>query len=221
MRVGDLVRRQIWKSGQPGKATWNARDSQKAPAGGNFSDEMYRAHSTRPAQGIRQTSYRIATLADVEERGMYVRTQLLKIPEGTLAYVTEESEDDDGDGDDSDDDDTDGNDDAVIQNAQTVDPRPLVPKKHRYRMGETPHFSQAFFEGDVDVGGLESDPRIRLGVVTELDRERPPSKQKGANRGRYLYTIEFENGQETEEVDALPLDRDPEVTFVREMPGDG
>ena len=61
---------------------------------------------------------------------MYVRTQLLKIPEGTLAYVTEESEDDDGDGDDSDDDDADGGDDAGIQNAQTVDPRPLVPEKN-------------------------------------------------------------------------------------------
>ena len=48
---------------------------------------------------------------------MYVRTQLLKIPEGTLAYVTEESGDDDGDGDDSDDDDTDGGNDAGIQNA--------------------------------------------------------------------------------------------------------
>ena len=85
-------------------------------------------------------------------------------------------------------------------------------------MGDTLHFSQAFFEGDVDVGGLEDDPRVRLGVVTELDRERPPSKKKHANRGQYLYTIEFENGRETEEVDGLPLDRDPDVTFVREMP---
>ena len=221
LQVGDLVRRQIWKPGQPGKATWNARDSQKASAGGNFSDEMYRIHSTRPAQGIRQTSYRIATLAGVEERGMYVRTQLLKIPEGTLAYVTEESEDDDSDGDDSDNDDTDGGDDAGIQNAQTVDPRPLVPKQHRFRVGDTLHFAREFFEGDVDVGGLESDPRVRLGVVTELDRERPPSKKKGANRGRYLYTIEFENGLETAEVDRLPLDRDPDVTFVREMPVGG
>ena len=76
---------------------------------------------------------------------MYVRTQLLKIPEGALAYVTEESEDDDGDGDDSDDGATDGGDDAGIQNAQTADPRPLVPKKRRYRMGDTLHFSEGFF----------------------------------------------------------------------------
>jgi hypothetical protein len=152
---------------------------------------------------------------------MYVRTQLLKIPEGTLAYVTEESEDDDSDGDDSDNDDTDGGDDAGIQNAQTVDPRPLVPKQHRFRVGDTLHFAREFFEGDVDVGGLESDPRVRLGVVTELDRERPPTTKKGANRGRYLYTIEFENGRETAEVDRLPLDRDPDVTFVREMPDGG
>ena len=71
------------------------------------------------------------------------------------------------------------------------------------------------------MGGLESDPRVRLGVVTELDRERPPTTKKGANRGRYLYTIEFENGRGTAEIDRLPLDRDPDVTFVREMPVGG
>ena len=221
LNVGDLVRRQEWKPGQPGKATWNARESQKASAGGNFSDELYRVHSTRPTTGIRQTSYRIATLDGTEQRGMYVRTQLLKVPEGTLAYVTESEDDGDEDDADSGDDDTDGGDDAGIQNAQTVDPRPLVPKQHRFRVGDTLHFAREFFEGDVDVGGLESDPRVRLGVVTELDRERPPTTKKGANRGRYLYTIEFENGRETAEVDRLPLDRDPDVTFVREMPDGG
>ena len=71
------------------------------------------------------------------------------------------------------------------------------------------------------IGGLENAPRVRLGVVTELDRERPPSRRKGSNRGRYLYTIAFENGQATKDVDRLPLDQDPDVTFVREMPGDG
>lgn len=219
LNVGDLVRLQEWKPGQPGRATWSARESQKASAGGNFSDELYRVHSTRPTTGIRQTSYRIATLDGVEQRGMYVRTQLLKVPEGTLAYVTEsESDDDEGDAE-SGDDAPDGG-DGGIQNAHTVHPRPLVPKKHRYRMGDTLHFAQAFFEGDVDVGGLEANPRVRLGVVTELDRERPPSRRKGANQGRYLYSIAFEDGQVTQEVDRLPLDRDPDVTFVREMPGD-
>ena len=71
------------------------------------------------------------------------------------------------------------------------------------------------------MGGLEANPRVRLGVVTELVRERPPSRRKGSNQGRYLHTIEFEDGQATQEVDRLPLDRDPDVTFVREMPGDG
>ena len=136
-----------------------------------------------------------------------------------MAYVTEESDDDDSDGDDSDDDDTDDGDDAGIQNAQTVDPRPLVPKKHRYRMGDTLHFSEAFFVGVV--GGLEANPRVRLGVVTALERERPPSRRKGSNQERYLYTVEFENGQSTQEVDRLPLDRDPDVSFVREMLDDG
>jgi hypothetical protein len=94
-------------------------------------------------------------------------------------------------------------------------------KKHRYRMGGTLHFAQSCFEGNVIIGGLENAPRVRLGVVTELDRERPPSRRKGSNRGRYLYTIAFENGQATKDVDRLPLDQDPDVTFVREMPGDG
>jgi hypothetical protein len=152
---------------------------------------------------------------------MYVITQLLKVPEETLAYVTESEDDDDESDADSGDDAPDGANDGGIQNAQTVDPRPLVPKQHRFRVGDTLHFAREFFEGGVDVGGLESDPRVRLGVVTKLDRERPSSRRKGANRGRYLYTIEFENGRETEEVDRLPLDRDPDVTFVREMPVGG
>ena len=105
----------MWKPGQPGKAAWNARESQKASAGGFFSDELYRVHSTRPTTGIRQTSYRIATLDGVEQRGMYVRTQLLKVPEGTLAYVTESENDGDESDADSGDDVPDGGNDGVYK----------------------------------------------------------------------------------------------------------
>ena len=216
LAVGDLVRKQQWKPGGPGKATFNAAKSQKAPAGGNFSETLYRIASTRPAQGVRQTTYRIADLDGNEERGTFIRTQLLYVPESTLDYVSSDDEDDEDDEDGGDGGDGgDEEDGAVAQNARSVDPRPLVAKKHRYRKGDTLHFDRKFFEGDdVVVGGLERTPRTRLGVVVATARER---SAQYTNRGRYLYTIAFENGRTSLNVDRLPLDRDPDVTFVREM----
>lgn len=221
LQVGDLVRKQQWKPAGPGKAVWNAAKSNKASAGGNYSTELFRVLSTRPAQGLRQTSYRLATLDGREVPGMWIRTQLLSVPESTLDNITDDESDEEKDDDDNNDDA--GNDDAgdTYQDARTVDPRPLVPKAHRYRIGDTLFFAKEFFLGDdIVIGGLEKNPRERLGVVTELDRERPDKKKKGYNRGRYLYTIAFENGRVKRTVDRLPLDRDPDVSFVREMPTD-
>ena len=77
LSVGDLVRKQTFQSGKPGKATLQAKDSNKASFGGNFSSEIFKVARVNAATGHKQTTYVLSDLDGNEERGTWIRPQLL------------------------------------------------------------------------------------------------------------------------------------------------
>ena len=69
----------------------------------------------------------LSDLDDAEERGTWIRPQLLHVPPETLHYL---SSDDDGADDDDDDDEEDEDD---YNDAATADPRPPNQSGHRFK----------------------------------------------------------------------------------------
>ena len=127
LSIGDLVRKQTFQSGKPGLATLNAKNSNKASQGGVFSDVIYKIARVNAAVGNKQTTYILADLENNDERGTYIRQQLLHIPAETLNYLSDDDMDDSGDGDDDEEDEDDYND------AGTADPRPPTQTGHRFK----------------------------------------------------------------------------------------
>jgi hypothetical protein len=208
--VGNLVRTLIVKSG-PGRATWNAKKSNKMSAGGNWSEELFVVARLRRANNIwGNSSYIIAELDQTQPQnigdhktGVYTRQQLLHCPIETLNYLS--SSDDDSSDDDSSDE------DEQPVNAAAVDPRPLKPGDWRYSVGDILLFTAAFFNAQPGgLNGLEAPPmrRDRTGIIRIRTRERA----RGANRGQYLYTVLFNDPART--VPRLPLDNDADATFL-------
>ena len=211
--IGDLVRTLIVKSG-PGRATWNAKKSNKMSAGGNWSEELFVVARLRRANNNwGNSSYIIAELDQTQQNnigdhksGVYTRQQLLHCPPETLNYLS--SSDDDND-DTSDDDEDDGQ----PVNAIAVDPRPLKPGDWRFKVGDVLLFRRDFFNAQPGgLNGLEAPPmrRDRTGIIRTRTRERA----RGANRGQYLYSVLFNDPATT--VPRLPLDNDVDATFLAE-----
>ena len=213
--IGDLVRKQTFKSGKPGRSTLQAKDSNKASFGGNFSSEIFKLARVNAASGNKQTTYVLSDLDDNEERGTWIRPQLLHVPPETLHYL---SDDDDG-ADDDDDDDEDEQDD--YQDAATADPRPPTQSGHRYKENARLLFKSGYFRcAPGGLGALSNVMHDRQGIVTTLQRDRPRG-----NRGAYLYEIQFDagNGKQSLTLDRLPargqwgLDDDEDVEFLSEQ----
>ena len=100
LSVGDLVRRQTFQSGKPGLAALQAKNSNKASQGGVFSEQILKIARVNAATGNKQTTYILADLDDDEERGTWIRPQLLHIPPETLNYLSDGDFSDSDDGDD-------------------------------------------------------------------------------------------------------------------------
>ena len=103
LEVGNLVRKSIWKNGQPGKASF--KDSKKASAGtNNWSEDLYRIARIYPGRAWSNTTYALAqtnndgTVA-AEINGKWTRQALLSVPEETLQNLDGDDTDDDNDND--------------------------------------------------------------------------------------------------------------------------
>jgi len=212
LSVGDLVRKQTFQSGKPGKATLQAKDSNKASQGGNFSEQIFKVARVNAASGNKQTTYILADLDDAEERGTWIRPQLLHIPPETLNYLS------DDDLDDSDDDDEEEGD---YNDAATADPRPPNQSGHRFKQFDRLLFKSGYFRcAPGGLGALSNIMHDRQGVITELQRERPRG-----NRGAYMYEVKFDAGNRKPSVtlDRLPargqwgIDFDDEAEFLSEQ----
>jgi hypothetical protein len=210
--IGDLVRTLNPKSG-PGRATWNAKKSNKMSAGGNWSEELFVVARLRRANNNwGNSSYIIAELDQTQPNnigdhkfGVYTRQQLLFCPMDTLNYLPSDSSSSDDDEDDEDA-------DQPVDGA-TVSPRPPVNGTWRYRVGDILLFTAAFFNAQPGgLNGLEAPPmrRDRTGIIRTRTRERA----RGANRGQYLYSVLFNDPAIT--VPRLPLDNDDDATFLAE-----
>ena len=216
LSIGDLVRKQTFQSGKPGKATLQAKDSQKASQGGNFSEQIFKVVRVNAASGNKQTTYVLSDLDDDEERGTWIRPQLLHVPPETLHYL---SSDDDG-ADDDDDDDEDDEDD--YNDAGTADPRPPNQSGHRYKENDRLLFKAGFFRcAPGGLGALSNVMHDRQGVITELQRERPRG-----NRGAFMYEVKFDAGPRRKPsvtLDRLPargqwgMDFDEDVEYLSEQ----
>ena len=214
LSVGDLVRKQTFQSGKPGRSTLQAKDSNKASQGSNYSESLYYVARVNASVGNKQTTYMLSDLDDNEERGTWIRPQLLHVPPETLHYLS-----DDDDGADDDDDDDEQEDD--YQDAATADPRPPNQAGHRYKENDRLLFKSGYFRcAPGGLGALSNVMHDRQGVITELQRERPRG-----NRGAYLYEIKFDAGNRKPSVtlDRLPargqwgIDFDEDVEFLSEQ----
>ena len=216
LSVGDLVRKQTFQSGKPGKATLQAKASNKASFGGVYSEQIFRIARVNAAAGHKQTTYVLSDLDDNEERGTWIRPQLLYIPPETLHYL---SDDDDGaDDDDADDDEQDDN----YNDAATANPRPPNQAGHRYKENDRLLFKADYFRcAPGGLGALSNVKHDRQGVITELQRERPRG-----NRGAYMYKVKFDAGPRRKPsvtLDRLPargqwgMDFDEDVEFLSEQ----
>jgi len=214
LSVGDLVRKQTFQSGKPGLATLNSKNSGKASQGGNFSEQIFKVARVNAAVGNKQTTYILADLDDAEERGTWIRPQLLHIPPETLNYLS------DDDMDDSDDDDDDEENDDY-NDAATADPRPPNQSGHRFKQFDRLLFKAGYFRcAPGGLGALSNVMHDRQGVITELQRERPRG-----NRGAYMYEVKFDAGPRRKPsvtLDRLParghfgIDFDEDVLFLSE-----
>ena len=132
----------------------------------------------------------LSDLDDAEERGTWIRPQLLHVPPETLHYL---SSDDDGADDDDDDDEEDEDD---YNDAATADPRPPTQTGHRYKETDRLLFKAGFFRcAPGGLGALSNVMHDRQGVITELQRERPRG-----NRGAYMYEVKFDAGNRRSQV---------------------
>ena len=59
-----------------------------------FSEEIFKVARVNAASGNKQTTYVLADLDDAEERGTWIRPQLLHIPAETLNYLSDDDMDD-------------------------------------------------------------------------------------------------------------------------------
>ena len=217
--VGDLVRNQKWKTGQPGRAVLDARKTNKASDGGNYSDQIFRVTSVNAARGLKQSTYIISDLTGNEQRGNWTRQQLLHIPPSTMNYISDSSSSDSS----GDEDEQDNEDD--YRDAATVNTRPPKPGQHRYKRGDRLFFKADFFRVQPGgLGALSNVLRDREGTVATLQRQRA----RGVNRGAYLYAIEFEGNPRNQiiRIDRLPahgppddpgVDDDENVEFISEQ----
>ena len=139
LSIGDLVRKQTFQSGKPGKATLQAKDSNKASFGHSYSEQIFKVARVNAATGQKQTTYVLSDLDDDEERSTWIRQQLMHVPPETLHYL---SSDDDGADDDDDDDEEDEDD---YNDAATADPRPPDQSGHRFKQSDRLLFKAGFF----------------------------------------------------------------------------
>ena len=139
----------------------------------------------------------MADLDDDEERGTWIRPQLLHIPAETLNYLS------DDDMDDSDDDDDDEDDEDDYNDAGTADPRPPNQSGHRFKENDRLLFKAGYFRcAPGGLGALSNVMHDRQGAITELQRERPRG-----NRGAYMYEVKFDAGPRRKP--SVTLDRLP------------
>ena len=184
LEVGNLVRKSIWKNGQPGKGSFN--DSKKASAGtNNWSEDLYRIARTYPGRAWSNTTYALAQTnndgtAAAEINGKWTRQALLSVPEETLQNLDGNDTDDDDDNDTDDDDDNDTDDDEPMNDVETNNPRPIVIGTWRYKVGDVLRFRKDFFvAAPGGLGGLENSLQERTGIIQQQSRERPRGKNKG------------------------------------------
>ena len=176
---------------------------------------IYKIARVNAAVGNKQTAYILADLEDNEERGTWIRPQLLHIPAETLNYLS------DDDMDDSDDDDDDEDDEDDYNDAGTADPRPPTHAGHRFKQFDRLLFKAGYFRCEPGgLGALSNVMHDRQGVITERQRERPRG-----NRGAYMYEVKFDAGPRRKPsvtLDHLPargqfgIDYDDEVEFLSE-----
>ena len=215
LEVGALVRKSVWKSGQPGKSSWV--DSKKASAGTNsWSERVFRVAEVDAGQSAwSNTTYSVAELArdgGEGERlpGKFTRQQLLAIPEETLRYIDEPNAAPD-----------EPTEEDAMNDITTNDPRPAKQGEWRYKTGDTLRFGKEFFAtGRIGAFDARRLRRERLGTVKARTRERA----RGANRGAFLYTIAFEDPVTV--VSRLPahaeggIDNDEHVELI-DLSGEG
>ena len=127
-----------------------------------FSEQISKIARVNAATGNKQTTYVLADLDDDEERGTWIRPQLLHIPPETLNYLS------DGDFSDSDDDDDDEEED-YYNDAATADPRPPNQAGHRYKKFDRLLFKAGYFRcSPGGLGALSNVIHDRQDAITEL-----------------------------------------------------
>ena len=195
LTVNDLVRIKVYKGGSgTARLTWDKIGKSSAD---NWSESLYRIAQVNQGRGWTESTYLLQDMDGNMKQGKYDRTNVLKVPEATLEFVDDESEEEEDEDPDEPDD----------EPELPPDPRPNNPAGHRYKIGDKLQFDEGWFEGVL--GGLENNPVDRIGTVERTYRETRGQR-------RYLYAIRFQ--PEGTLVDRLPradIDTDDEVHYVQ------
>ena len=107
-----------------------------------------------------------------------------------------------------------------LNNASSNDPRPPAAGSWRYKVRDVLLFKRPYFNSAPgSLGGLENDQKERTGKVHARTRERT----RGANRGAFLYTVDFDDPPTKvarlfahADSNEAGVDDDPLVTLVAE-----
>ena len=137
----------------------------------NFTRDLFRVRVVHRGEGLRVTSYSLEDLDGDSIKGKWSRTQLLPVPEETLQYVSEESDEEEDEEEDE------GPEDDSVP----AEPRPLQSNDYRYKKGDKLLFQAAFF-ADGNFPDL-TPPIVRDRVGTITDRRK--------RRGLKTYTVQF------------------------------
>ena len=193
LTVGQLVRRKTHKDGGgTANLRWNRVENKTADM--NFSNDLFRIRAVHQGEGLRVTSYSLEDLEAESIPGKWSRTQLLPVPEETLQYVSEESDEPD---------ETDEPDEGPEDDSVPTEPRPLQSNDYRYKKNDRLLFKAAWF-ADGDFPSLAA-PIVRDRVGTVSDR-----RKRGGLR---TYTIDFA-GEGKLTFARTEIDEDEDVEFA-------
>ena len=97
LSVNDLVRIKKYKGGDgTARLTWNKIGKSSAD---NWSEDLYRISQVKQGRGWTESTYILQNMDGTFKVGKYDRTNILKVPEATLAFVDTDSEEEDDDSD--------------------------------------------------------------------------------------------------------------------------
>ena len=209
LKVGDHVRKQIYKSG-PGRNTLDASKSNKASFGHNYSTDRFIIDTVNAAEhtrgGGKNTTYLLRKEgSQSQERGVWTRAQLLFVPPPSTLDLTKAAEAEEQDSDDDSDDD--------YNDKATGSIRPPRDDGHRYQKNDILLIDRKFWDSSFDngaIGARELRQLRREAHEATITRKLPRRTNKP---GVQFYTIEIDG----ETFRSIPnLDTSAHVEFLAE-----